>query len=614
MTLGLAAMPEKSRIYQLEDNRIEIDTLRVIRDGKTYSLEPRNMTLLLYLMQRPGEVVPSEELIEAVWSNRVMGENPLYKSIAAIRKALGDDTQSPRFIETIAKTGYRLLQTPRLVKQNKFNKPLYKFALTFLFLVVVLATTLVIPGFNKSSPTESSQTKIAILPFTSFMPGSTEAHFASGLSQELTYRVSKLSQIRVISQNSLMRLKESDQDTRRIRELTGVDYVLDGEIHNSGEDFFIKAFLIDTEKQEQIWTFRFESPRGNVLTLYPSIAEKVAVALKIKMNRQESLRSTKLDTSIKEAHIAYMRGRYYLNKMIREDVEKSLHEFQRAIDLDPSFARAWSGVADAYNILAELNAMPPDEAYPKARKAAEMALNLDSELAEAHAAIAVILTNFDWNWREAISHYDSAISLDPSYVQAYQARAELLRDIGQIDKAMESIEIARELDPLSPLPMLHHGLIHYLGRDHDSAITIYQQLLKTHPDFRIAHFYLALAFSTSSNPKLAFAELDKLDINGQFPDAVSLRAYVHAKIGEKDKARQLLSDLEQLSSDNYASPFLKSIVYVALGDHELALDKLEQSYQERSWMMRLLKVVPHLDPIRQETRFELLLKKMDLAG
>lgn len=415
---GSGSVHNIRRIYQLGDLQIETDTLKVIRNGKSCSLEPRNMALLQYLIEHSERVVTSEELIAAIWSNRPMGENPLYKSIAAIRKALGDDTQSPRYIETISKTGYRLLQSPILVNSPKqVALPLQKIAIAALLVMIVIAAAFVMHKMDKVNPVSHPQantySKIAILPFTANQLENSDEYLASGLSQELTHRISNLSQIRVISQRSLLRFKISDLDVAQLRHLLGADFLLDGEILSSKHNVLVRAFLVDTATQEQIWSAKFETNQDDMLKLHQTIAEKVALALKVKMHQRERLELVEQDTANTQAYLAYMRGRYFWSKLQRAEVEKSLHEFQRAIDLDPAYARAWSGLADGYNFLAELNTIAPDVAYSKARKAAQMALSLDTELAEAHVALAMILTNYDWNWREAITHYDKAINSDP---------------------------------------------------------------------------------------------------------------------------------------------------------------------------------------------------------
>jgi serine/threonine-protein kinase len=293
--------------------------------------------------------------------------------------------------------------------------------------------------------------------------------------------------------------------------------------------------------------------------------------------------------------------------------EKARAQFQQAIDLDPAFAEAWAGLGDAYKVYDYLALLPSEEAAPRSRAAAERALGLDPELAAAHAALATVLFDNYYDPRAAGQHYRRAIELNPNYATGHQLYAEYLRDMGRFDQALEAINKAQQLDPLSPFYLMIEGIIYQMARRPEEAVKRYRQLISAHPDYVAVHFYLALAYNDLKQYDAALHELALVDPQHTFPDAQGIRGAVFAQQGRFDEAGEVLKKLEHLSEVRYVSPFLRAGIYLALGEKGRSLDLLEQSVAERSWFVRLFKVNPGLDPFRAHPRFEALLKQVGLA-
>ncbi len=310
----------------------------------------------------------------------------------------------------------------------------------------------------------------------------------------------------------------------------------------------------------------------------------------------------------------YLKGRYFWNKWDGASVEKARAHFQQALDLDPAYAQAWTGLSDAYEILGALSVLSPEEAFPRARAAAERALAIDGELAEAHVSLATVLEDYYWDWAGAERHLRQAVGLDPNYAAAHQVYAEHLRDLGRFDDALAEAKKAQELDPLSTPVQLVIGITLYMARRYEEAIVQFQRLLETDPGFTVAYFNLGLAYTQQGKYEEAISTLQKVDARGGYiPNTKALLGYSYAASGRRAEARQILDALDELSKEQYVSAFHKAAIHTGLGEKDQALELLEQAYEERVGMMRLLKVEPMFDPLRSDPRFTELLKKVGLA-
>lgn len=316
-----------------------------------------------------------------------------------------------------------------------------------------------------------------------------------------------------------------------------------------------------------------------------------------------------------EAHAEYLKGRHFLAKLDAAAFNEARNHFEWSLDLDPTFAPAWSGLASAFNQLTSITALPAGEAYPRARAAAERALELDPDLAEAHAALAMTLSMYYWDTDGAERHFRRAIALDPGSARARRSYATHLRNLGRFDEALAQIEHAQSVDPFFAFSYVEEGLTLYCARRYDEALDRFQHFVLVAPGLTHAHVFIALVRAEKGQYHQALEALDEMDPQRTNPDAHAIRGIVYARMGRIDDARRMLAALEALSKEPRAvSAFHMAAIHVALGDHDQALHFLEQAVERPTWHMRLLGVVPTFDALRPDPRFQALLRRVGLAG
>ncbi len=314
-----------------------------------------------------------------------------------------------------------------------------------------------------------------------------------------------------------------------------------------------------------------------------------------------------------EAYNLYLQGRYFWNKRNEEEVKKGINYFQQAIDKDPTYAAAYSGLADCFNVLGFYSALPPNEAFPKAKSAALKAIEIDETLAEAHASLANTIMQYDWDWLNAEKEFKKALELNAAYATTHHWYAEYLAAMGRLDEAIEEKKRASQLDPLSMIINTTLGWMFFFARQYDQAIEQFKRALEIEPNFVPAHFWLAQAYEQKGMFQEAISEFQKaVTLSRSSSYTIASLAHAFAVSGDKVKAKELLEQLKELSRERYISAYEIAEVYVGLGEKNLAFDWLQKAFDERSRALIFLKVEPRLDSIRSDSRFKALLKKMNL--
>ncbi len=469
-------------------------------------------------------------------------------------------------------------------------------------------------GARHAAPVPQIQS-IAVLPLENLSGDPGQEYFADGMTEELIATLGKLSALRVISRTSAMRYKKTDKPLPQIARELNVDAVIEGSVLRAGDRVRITAQLIQAATDRHLWAETYDRDLRDVLALQDEVARAIASEIKVKLTPQEQTRLASARQVNPEAHELYLKGRYYWNKRTPDTLKKSLEYFEQAIEKDPSYAPAYAGLADSYDMLAagSYAVLPPKQAYPRAEAAAMKALQLDSTLAEAHTSLAWAKIFFDWDWQGAEREFTQAIELNPGYANAHHWYALYLTIMGHHSEAIAEDRKAESLDPLS-LIISADLAMEALGPAgmYDQEMEQCRKTLEMDPSFPLAHACLCDSYKNKRMYKEAVAEMQKaIDLSGGSVVWVSALAHTYALAGRRDEATKILNELKARSKREFVSPILFAYIYAGLGDKDQAFAWLEKAYEERSDVVGGLKVGRQLDPLRSDPRFQDLLRRMN---
>jgi serine/threonine protein kinase/tetratricopeptide (TPR) repeat protein len=469
--------------------------------------------------------------------------------------------------------------------------------------VILAALGLVVRG-AVSGPSIHS---IAVLPLEDLSTDPTEPYFADGMTDEITTDLAKIGSLKVISRASAMQYRGSKKPAKQIASELNVDALVEGSVLRSGDRVRITATLIDARTDTHLWADSYEKARGELLGLQSSVASEIARRIHARSNPADRDRLRRREPVAPEAYEAYLQGRYRLTRQEGGALQKALADFQRAIDLDPSYAQAYAGLADTFALFANYGLMAPPDAFPRAEAAARRSIELDDSLAEPHASLGFTRHHFSWDWPSAEAEYQRAIALSPSYAVAHLRYAELLSTARRHDQALAEVRKAHELDPLSLAISTNVGRVLYYARRYDQAIDELRGTLELDPKAGAAHLYLGLAYEAKGMSREAIAELTEAQALLHWTRSLSI-AHVLAGHGHRVEAEAIVKD----SDDGEGNWVFIAEVYAALGNADAAFDYLEKAYRSRNFFLAFLDVDPNLDPIRSDPRFAALRKRIGL--
>ncbi|HJX83764.1 MAG TPA: tetratricopeptide repeat protein, partial [Candidatus Angelobacter sp.] len=397
---------------------------------------------------------------------------------------------------------------------------------------------------------------------------------------------------------------------KRIAQDLNVDAVIEGSVVRAGDRVRITVQLIDARNDRHLWAESYERDFGDILNVQNTVALEIAGQVRASLTSQERKAFDVRRTVVPEAYDAYLRGRNELGKQRQDALRKGLEYFQQAIALDRLYAPAYAGLADSYSLLVNYSALPPREAFPRARSAALKALELDPALAEAHTSLAYVKHHFDWDWSGAEAEYKQSIQLDPNNAITHLRYAELLSNVARHDEALREVRRAHELAPLSLVIQANIGSVLYHARRYDEAITELQKVLAADPHRAWSRIFLAMCYEQKRLYPEALAELEtvRAEFNGQ--PASDDEAHLYASMGRTQDARRLLKDLEQPAPDGVQDWFFIAGIYAQLGEKDQAFYWLEQAYENRDFFMTYLKVFPQMDPLRSDPRYTSMVRRM----
>ncbi|MDQ3743734.1 MAG: protein kinase [Acidobacteriota bacterium] len=452
---------------------------------------------------------------------------------------------------------------------------------------------------------------IAVLPFQNAGGDPSAEWLSDGITESLINSLSPSPGLKVMSRNSVFRYKGKDIDPSRIGRELGVGAVLTGRVEQRGDDLVVSAELVDARDDSHIWGEQYRRKLSDVLGVQQEIAREIASRLRARL--QPGAAEPKVYTRDAEAYQDYLRGRYFWNKRTEDGFRKAVTYFEQAIERDPNYALAYSGLADTYALMSDYSILPPNEAMPKARAAAERALAIDPQLSEAHTSLAFVRMAYDWKWDEAGQEFQRAIELNPNYATAHQWYASYLVQVGRFGEALSEIRHAQELDPLASIINANAGLYLYYAKQYDQATAQLKKTLEVDDHFGVAHLYLGYVYlQQSGHQQDAIAEFQRaLDNMGDDAETQAALGHAYAVAGQRAEAQKVLASLREHAARGYASPYFVAIVYTGLGDRERAFDSLEQAYRDRHPGMILLKYDPRFDPLRRDPRFTKLIQRIE---
>src|SRR5580700_6061081 len=460
------------------------------------------------------------------------------------------------------------------------------------------------PGPNKDSC-------IAVLPFANMSGDKDNEYFSDGLAEEILNALTKLPELRVVARTSAFAFRGKDQDIRGIGETLGATHVLEGSVRKAGSRLRITAQLISIADGCHVWSERYDREMTDIFAIQDEISQAIVTVLKLKLARPGSRAIARLPVE-PEAYESYLKGRFFWNKRTEADLDRSIDYFLRAIELDPAYALAYAGLSDAYVLLGIFGVRPPNDVYPKARAAAEKALEIDGTLAEPHAALGHVLTAYDWDFQRAEEEYSKALDLNSSYPTAHQWYGHLLAVMGRYAEGVAEVTRARDLDPLSVPINAFVGLIYMKARQNREAVEAARKGVDLDPNNPFAHWMLARTLDAHNELPESVAESEKAArLSGGSHASTAQLGCAYARIGDTAKAHKIIDQLVELSRTEYVSPYDIAIIYTGLGEKDLALVWLEKAYEERA--VRLLELPdPAFDDLRFDPRFQDLVQRIGL--
>ena len=624
---------------------VDLRAGELTKRGLRIRLQEQPFQVLAMLLGKPRELVTREELRDKIWGRTVVDfDHGLNKAINKIREALGDSAENPRFVETVARRGYRFLadvtpidtaggeqpgaQTKALDPPTdpypavpadlsapaKRTYPARARMGIGLVLGLVLAASLSWILYVHSGSSLRIRS-LVVLPLESLSGDASQDYFTDGMTDALITDLGQISALRVISRTSAMTYKRVHRPLPEIARELNVDAVVEGTVLRSGDRVRITAQLIQVPNEKHLWAQSYEGDLQDTLALQNSVARAIAKQIQVTLNPREEAALKKSSSVNAEAYEAYLRGRYFWNKRTRDGLVRATDYFQHAIDTDAGYAPAYSGLADSYALSGdwEYGILSPQDAFPRAKTAATRALTLDDNLSEAHTSLAFIQDLYDWDWASAEREYKRAIELNPGYATAHHWYAWHLIVIGRNEEGIAELKKAESLDPLSLVISADLADALCIAHRYDESVKQTQKTFEMDPHFALAHYQMGQALEQKHQHDEAIAEFRRaIELSGGNTTFESNLAHAYAVSGRPEEAAKIVKDLE--ARHNQGSPTDASIalIYVGLGDNDRALLWLNKAYQARFNPSILSR--PVFDPLRSDARFQDLLHRIGLSG
>jgi TolB-like protein/DNA-binding winged helix-turn-helix (wHTH) protein/cytochrome c-type biogenesis protein CcmH/NrfG len=630
--------PQKAQVVRFATFEVDLRAGELRKNGLRLKFSGQPLQVLVILLERPGEVVTREELQKRLWPDTFVDvDHNLNAAINKIRETLGDSAENPRFVETLARRGYRFIapvegEVPSRVVEAKATQGLRSviFLVGFGLLAVIGMTAVLlalnVQGWRDRLFVYAAKPRIqalAILPLANLSSEPEQEYFADGMTEALITELGKTSIPRVVSRQSVMQYKGSRKPLQEIARELNVDAVLEGTVVRSGDRVRVTVHLDRASPEAQLWARAYDRNIRDILSLQDEIARTVIDEIQVKVTPQERARLSIPRPVNPEAYAAYLRGRTVLAgglgnlsklagkrqyQYTDQDVQTAIAYFKSAVDKDPVYAQAYAGLADAYIQLGNpiWGGHSPKATLSDAKEAATTALKLDPSLPEAHFSLAQTL-QYDWNWSEAEKEYNLALKLNPNYVNAHLEYGRLVQALGRNDEALVQIHYADELDPFNIAVKEIEAWVTYASRQYDLALKQFENL---GDDDGLRHVYREKGmYSEAIAAQERWTATHPSESRSSYPLAVL--ASIYGLQGRNDEAEALIKELKETARHRYVSGFFFAEAYVGLGQRNQAITWLERAYEEHDQWMVFANSYPGLDRLRSEPRFQALMHRMN---
>jgi len=632
-------MPSRQghEVFEFGDFRLDADQrqLKCISSGLAVPLLSRAFDTLLHLVQHPGELVGKEALMRAVWPDTIVEDNNLSQSIAAIRRALGERPGEHKYIVTIPGRGFRFVPQVRRVTEARTAQLPCAPAVDVLPLespgpggmagepprhrwiaatVGAVALAAAVAGYVllPQRAADSHIRTLAVLPFKPIDPVDADRSLQYGMTDTLISRLSSLGGVSVQPFSSVRRFGDPNQDARAAGRELGVASVLDGTIQRHGDRVRVSASLIEVGSGRQLWSDQFLEDFTDIFSVQDAIAARVADALAVRLTGTEKRQLTHRYTNDAEAYQLYVSGWFQRSRSDADGFKRAIDYFNQAIERDPNYPLPYVGLADSYTMLAVFGIVAPNDAFAPALAAANKALELDSELGEAHASLAHIKIQFEHDYETAKREYQRALSIAPRYAVAHMWYGLFLAWSGDFDQALASLRHAQQLEPLQLGTSANIGMILYFSRRYDAAIRHLHTVLEMAPGMDHARSWLGRAYLRKGDHERAIREFE-------MRKSLSVQSYsdlaaAYALAGRRPEAIAELERLMKMSRERYVSAYDIAAIHVSLGNANEAFGWLDRAIKERAMPLVVLRFDPAFDPIRNDPRMAGVMSRLDASA
>jgi DNA-binding winged helix-turn-helix (wHTH) protein/tetratricopeptide (TPR) repeat protein len=581
-----------SRVYEFSGFRLEVAQRRLLYLGRPLPIKPKILDLLLFLVERHGQLITKDQLMKSIWPDAIVEENNITVSISMLRKTLGDNRVNPQFIETVPRRGYRFVaEVTEVYAEETPRGPTRQLTL-------------------QAEPEEETIDSLAVLPIEGSDKDVNVEYLSDGITESIINMLSRIPKLRVLACSTIFRFKGKEINPQEVGQLVNVKAVMTIRVIRLGEQLIIRSELVKAADGSQLWGEQYNRTVSDVLAIQDEIAKAITESLKFKLDGDDKTPLIKQPTENIQAYNLYLRGRYFWNKYSKDWVMKAIEVFEEAISIDASYALAYCGLADAYFRLSNIH-FPPREVLPKAKEAALKALEIDENLAEAHSSLGLIKVYYDHDWEGAESEFRKALELNPYLVSAHQRYGSYLTFMGRFEESIRRYEDALSLDPFSLQINMNLATTYFLRGEYERSIALLKKTGELEPNYMPIHFVLGCVYIEQGRLEEAIAEfqiIHKMDKEAYL--ALGFMGYAYALLGQRVEAETVLNVLQDISHRKYVSPYSILVIHLALGPQERVFELLEQLLEERNDWLVWLKVSPELKGLRSDPRFKDVLNRV----